>query len=70
MLLCLSSPGLYSVMLVACAVRPRTLRRSDGSSVPAVAATAAAEWIEDSTGGKKVFNWDRKKKMGKWTFVS
>lgn len=25
---------------------------------------AAAEWIEDSTGGKKVFNWDRKKKWG------
>lgn len=30
---------------------------------------AAAEFIEDSTGGKKVFNWERKK-MGKWTFVS
>lgn len=36
-------------------MRPRTLRRSDVSSD-----LAAAEWIEDATGGKKVFNWEEK----------
>lgn len=63
MLLCLSSLGLNSDLLVAYAVQPRTLRRSDRLGVP-----VAEEWIKTHREERKYFIGKEKEKNGEIDF--